>query len=143
MKQNELIEFNKRCSKILGYSNPISDRDFYFVEKDNDENSIFSKLIELNFEKRFYSDWNWIMEIVKLIQSKKVDFTINSLWNEFNQKSYTQVSVVKRVGEMSKDRKAIYNTVNVYEKNSSGFRTPEEAVVDAINKFLIWYEQNN
>lgn len=143
MKQNELIEFNKRCSKILGYSNPISDRDFYFVEKDNNENSIFPKLIELNFEKRFYSDWNWIMEIVKLIQSKKVDFTIKSLWNEFNQKSYTEVSVVKRVGEMSKDRAYIHNTVNLYERHSSGFTCEKDTVVDAINKFLIWYEQNN
>lgn len=70
MTQKETKERNKHITLMLGYSNPIEDKDFYFVEHKNyNEDSVIPKLLELNFEKRFHLDWNWLMEAVTKVYS--------------------------------------------------------------------------
>lgn len=72
MKQQEIQERNKQIALMLGYDTPVVDKDFYFVEKNNYiESSVIPKLLELNFEKRFHSDWNWLMEAVEFIEKLK------------------------------------------------------------------------
>jgi hypothetical protein len=61
---------------------------------------------------KFDSDWNWIMDVVEAIEK-------NCAW-------------VKIRGQ-AVDISTIANTVAP---------TKKEAVVQAINQFLIWYEQN-
>jgi len=122
MTQQEILEYNKRCADFLGvkiHESVLSQQTDHF--------------------KGYHSDWNWVMEVVEKIESEGFDFKINTQWNPFNECSYTQVSVVLRVGEMSSDRKCVYNSVNVYEKHTATLRDKKEAVVQAVNDVLIWY----
>jgi hypothetical protein len=74
MTKQELLEYNIRIAKFLGYSKPIVDKDFYFVEYTNfKDNQLIPKMLELNFENRFYTDWNWIMWIIE-----KINMTTNN-----------------------------------------------------------------
>lgn len=84
----------------------------------------------------YNSDWKDIMASLETIESKGYSVTIKTLWNEFHLCSFTQVGIVKEVGEMSEDRKVIYNSVKVYEKHTTTFKDKKQAVVAAINDFL-------
>ncbi len=120
MTQEEILDYNKRCAEFLGYSNPVTDKDFYFVEKEeHNKNSIIPKLLELNFEKRFHSDWNWIVEVVDAIEGKGFDVCINSC--------------VCRVADVGENR---FEDIETFVHNNK-----KEAVVEAINKFLNYYNE--
>lgn len=67
-------------------------------------------------QMHFHSDWNWIMEVVEAIV-KKIG--------------------VKAVDECSENE--WYATIGV---TRLGITSKKEAVVQAINKFLIWYNEN-
>lgn len=68
MTAQEIQERNKEIALMLGYSNPISDKDFYFVERPQKESTVLPNMLELNFENRFHSDWNWLHEAVEFIK---------------------------------------------------------------------------
>ena len=87
--------------------------------------------VDINYN----SDWKDIMASLEAIESKGYSVTIKTLWNEFHLCSFTQVGIVKEVGEMSKDRKVIYNTKKVYE-NTTLCKDKKQAVVAAINDFF-------
>ena len=65
---------------------------------------------------RFHSDWNWIMEVVEAIKEK------------------TEFKSVDECSEME-----WYTTISLTRLTIT---TPKEAVVHAINQFLLWYNQN-
>ena len=71
---------------------------------------------------QYHSDWNWIMEVVETIE--KLGLT-TSLTNNY----FHIMKVENNVG----------TTVGSSKINSA---TKKEAVVQAIDQFLIWYEQN-
>ena len=72
-----ILEKNISIAGMLGYSNPIIDKDFYFVEKFNyKEDFVIPKLLELNFEKRFYSDANWQFEAILAVE--KLGYIVES-----------------------------------------------------------------
>lgn len=64
----------------------------------------------------FHSDWNWIMEVVEAIER------------------ITQVNIYKNECSIAKEVNLEY---------FKGYGTKKEAVVQAINQFLIWYYENN
>jgi hypothetical protein len=142
MTQEEILEYNKKCAEFLGvrpqHFGPSVEYEMYSVIESivdgPDEKHFF--MVE---EMLFHSDWNWIMVMVEGIEKTKTHFIIRTLWNEFNECNYTQVSVQKEVGEMSDDRKVISNSIDVYLKHSDTFKSKKRAVVQAINNFLIWY----
>ncbi len=69
-------------------------------------------------EMKFDSDWNWIMEVVDAIEKKGYEIDIFSNCVEICD---------------TPDENYITEAVG---------KTKKEAVVGAINQFLIWYEQN-
>jgi hypothetical protein len=68
---------------------------------------------------KFHSDWNWIMEVVEAIEKKGYEIDIFSNCVEICD---------------TPDENYITEAVG---------KTKKEAVVQAINQFLIWYNENN
>ena len=68
---------------------------------------------------RFNSDWNWIMEVVEAIE--KLGYEIDIFSNCVQ----------------------ICDTPDENYITEAAGKTKKEAVVQAINQFLIWYNENN
>lgn len=125
MKQQEILEYNKRCAEFLTikeelknelsayplqeYSSLCSYANSAFIsdKEDNPSNTVWDYC-------EFHSDWNWIMEVVN---------AINKTQNP-RKSGDTTHSTLKR------------------EVQALLGKAAKEAVVQAINQFLIWYEQN-
>jgi len=130
MRQEEILEYNKRCAEFLGSELKNDGQYDYWTYEHLGFNPMKisgSAWISGNFE--FHSDWNWIHEVKnKICQMKEVD--------EFN----TQYDSVAKG----------YNCtiLPAYKYTFNGFyteiiNTEQEAVIQAINQFLIWYNENN
>ena len=123
MNEQEILEYNKRCAEFLGGENhpslvpytPEPDDMWFAVDTcpnlQRPEGGSMWKLHEL----KFHSDWNWIHEVIKEIENLHDirDVTINS------------------VGCI------IFHKENAFAEFSDD---KQKAVVEAINKFLIWYK---
>lgn len=114
MTQEEILEYNKRCALFCTSEPEVLKRD---LEK--------AGTLEC---MEYHSDWNWIMEVKsKICQIKEVD--------EFDTR-YDSVA------------KGFYCSISPSYKNTfESFYTKvltneKEAVIDVINQFLIWYEEN-
>jgi hypothetical protein len=113
MTAKEILEYNKRCSDFLGA---------YFCNDDletfpNGYWKINNDKIDLPLhlkDMQFHSDWNLIMEVI---------FKINMLPNSKDPSDTT----------LQTHRVNVQSTVRSANK---------EAVVTAINKFLIWYNED-
>lgn len=133
MSKEEILEYNKRCAEFLdwkktyahefdkyGYCQTVDGYETPFINIISDEQIIEYNNSRFTYSERelqFHSDWNWIMEVVEAIQK------------------ISEVNIYK-------DECSIAKKVNVsYIK---GYGKTKEAVVQAINQFLIWHnEQNN
>lgn len=127
MTPQETLQFNKKCAEFLGW---------YY------ENNKWLKLESLNdgviavlkcnsdFDLKFHSDWNWIMEVVEAIE--KLEFRFEFAFNEIDMYCI-------------KDEERRYSySINIPDFEDYGkdkHLSKKEAVVQAINQFLIWYEQ--
>jgi hypothetical protein len=110
MTQEELFEYNKRCAKFLGFK--YLNQSKYWIVYPFDDNSLFSNYgcIKVN-NLQFHSDWNWIMEVANAIE---------------------KLAVNQDVINWVRQHKCIFDLKLTEAK--------KEAVVKAINQFLIWYE---
>jgi len=127
MKQKEILEYNKRCAEFLGYINLTpDDKDFDFYEK---LDGVLGKMLEPKSMK-FHSDWNWIMEVVEKIQ------TLDKLGGIV----MIQQGRCKITSRMAGDN-SVYADVSHYYLH--GMKKQKEAVVQAINQFLIWYNDSS
>ena len=119
MTQQELLEYNKRCAEFLGYT--LRENDCY-----NGDDKLVAKLSFLQTaDLKFHSDWNWIMEVVEAIEklTKKDGYGYEIL--------------------ITNSLCVIEETNKIFDSNQRFYaKTRKEAVVGAINQFLIWYEQN-
>lgn len=117
MTQEETIEYNKRCAELLGYT--LRPNDCY-----NGDDKLVAKLSYVTSEElKFHSDWDWIMEVVETIEKL----------GETSTRYGTLVDITTthiQIGKIVIDLK-----LNPMIK--------KEAVVQAIDKFLIWYNKNN
>lgn len=89
----------------------------------------FLGIVDNNNYLKFDSDWNRIMEVVEKIQS------LNKLGGiVMIQQGRCQITS-RMVGDNS-----IYADVSLYFEK--GIKGQKEAVVKAIDEFLIWYNEN-
>jgi hypothetical protein len=104
MNNEEIIEYNKRCALFLGDEG---------MQKICEDNAYHYPSLE---EMKFHSDWNWIMELCRKLDTLSEDDIVE--WTD----DYVVLS------------EELDNSVTRnYDIND---------VVKAVNKFLIWYEQN-
>jgi len=146
MNQQEILEYNKRCALFL-------DRDDLLTkwEKRELNLNLYKDKIPLNNinilhpepNEKFHSDWNWIMNVkTKIDGLYHKGFPI--VTNIGSSGMYIGINTSNVSGNRYEGDKEIANTLNinyhvVLDKNKINLK---EAVVEAINQFLIWYEQN-
>ena len=109
MTQEEIDNYNCLCAKFLGW---VYNEQTNFWNEDMRHDFSFLE----DYDLKFHSDWNWIMEVVEAIV-KKIG--------------------VKAVDECSENE--WYATIGV---TRLGITSKKEAVVQAIKQFLIWYNKN-
>lgn len=117
MEIQEILEYNKMCAEFLEYefdelSETYETPHLKLVEPHAFGDEQFSCKLKI-YELDFHSDWNWIMEVVEKIYSLNIYY---DKYKPFNSSQFTN-------GEVE-------------------LTTNKEAVVEAINKFLIWYNKN-
>lgn len=126
MTQEEILQYNRMCAEFLGWEQylDVNER-FYGNWKPS---TTLEKPWSIRVERLFFdSDWNWIMEVVDSIE--KI--------NRLNDKEYYPYCItIWKNGCAISDGNNGYKIVNLLAASK------KEAVVEAINKFLIWYEQN-
>jgi len=115
MKQEWIDQFNKKCALFIGGKK--SKDTLPLIRERLTENDYWLPkygIKSLN-QMKFHSDWNWIMEVVEVIE--KLGYEIDIFSNcveicDIPDENY----IAEAVG-----------------------KTKKEAVVQAINQFLIWY----
>ena len=120
MTQEEIENYNRLCAEFLGAYFCNDDLTAYpngYWIIDDDEIDLPYNLEDMDF----HSDWNWIMEVVEAIENKGFDVFINTC--------------VCRITDVGEDR---FEDIETFVNNNK-----KEAVVQAINKFLIWYNNEN
>lgn len=151
MQEQEIIEYNKRCAEFLKgmvyvKSHPNADYSKYknleymykvdtsqYITPFSQElsakinhtiigNIVLGYMINLT-ELKFHEDWNWIMEVVEAIE--KLNFCVR-----FHETTC-------RIGNLN--YLPTRDTVNLISDFDG--ETKKEAVVKAINNFLIWYNK--
>lgn len=119
MTQEEIIEYNKRCAEFLGYDTsrivnqmPLN-KDGNYCSGNGDLDSEGNKCYLIHdITLHYHYDWNWVMEVVEAIE---------------------------KLDSLDKDKK--FNR-QIDRLLSLPIYTKKEAVVQAINEFLIWYNLN-
>ena len=118
MTQEEILDYNKLCAEFLNLH--------------RDEEVAIYKFTAYPYDfLKFHSDWNWIMEVVEAIEKLKFRFEI--ALNEVNLYC------------ISEEKRFSY-AINYHDCENYGEEmhlTKKGAVVQAINQFLIWYNENN
>lgn len=150
MTQEEILEYNKKCAEFLGAEiQDVLER--IYIDKMKDDEMIFhnhsvilqtyewngtTNIHYIPFDMlQFHSDWNWIMKVVEAIEKLGYQFDITG--NEVGVNSNTtSVRNIATGGTMNSYNEIYYPTIiSVTEEEYS----KKEAVVQAINQFLIWY----
>ena len=127
MTQEEILQYNKRCAEFLGMDN-----DAFLLEKQIEKNTGLCHL-------KFHSDWNWIMEVIEAIEKLKTETST------FEFHTQPKSVLIKEERNYSFEKGDGGRTSRPLKLNGSVWITGEtkkEAVVQAINQFLIWYEEN-
>lgn len=75
----------------------------------------------------YHSDWNWIMKVVEAIE--KLIFNV-------------RITIACVTIENAFDNDSNLSPIYKFHSIQGEFQTKKEAVVQAINQFLIWYEQS-
>ena len=127
MTQEETIQYNKRCVDLLPFN--YRNQSKYWIIYKYDDNSFFGKnrrYLAVN-NLKFHSDWNWIMEVVEAIEKLGYESLIGGGEYYYPEKGMRYI------------QSFIKDEITIHEEA----KTKKEAVVQAINQFLIWYEQQN
>jgi hypothetical protein len=130
MNQQEILDYNKRCAKILGYEYIPEKETFAYIPHGWWKKDTFKKPFDKenclydHHHLKFHSDWNWIMGVVEAIESIKYKISGESIYT---------LTISNKICKIESTNDEI-----VWKKSNS----KKEVVVEAINQFLIWYEQN-
>jgi hypothetical protein len=123
MTQEEIYEYNKRCAEFLGWKY-LNDNiiDMWMKVPIEFRRKVYfnSSPIQQKYSMMFHEDWNWIMEVVEVIE--KLGYRILMVTDEVDIESSAENPIQKSLGTYCPDG------------------TKKGAVVQAINQFLIWYE---
>lgn len=124
MEIQEILDYNKRCAEFLGWKN-----DAILLSKQIEKNTGICHLL-------YHSDWNWIMEVKNAIVKLNLSISpsIHRLYfNVFACNKNHKEEFIYKVRIHSDFKELEFKSQSNNEK---------EAVTQAINQFLIWYEQN-
>ena len=121
MTQEEILDYNRRCALFIG-GKQAKDT-LPFVKERLNENDYWLPIFGIKSlnQMKFHSDWNWIMEVVEAIEDLDIvaSFQIEQptiyIWKSSEESTFE------------------YIEVNIFTMSK------KEAVVQAINQFLIWY----
>lgn len=126
MDSKQRITYTKNCLEILNYKCITSDDKDFIIYEGNYNN--LPEMIDANFNDGFLNNWNWIMEVKsKICQSNRVD-EFNTQYDSVAQGFHCSITPVH-----NDSFKSIYTNVYFTEK---------DAVLQAINQFLIWWSAN-
>ena len=114
MTEKEILQYNKRCAKFLGFK--------YHEGSEYWTTMLWGGAGFTLRQMKFHSDWNWIMEVKNHI------IGLGYCWFQF-----PDTIQINENSTMSSKSICKVRFHKLQEK---------EAVVEAINQFLIWYEQN-
>ena len=152
------LKYNKKCAAFLGIKKigseleSIDTKYSWMCTRANTE-YLFQKddfpYLDIWDYLKFDSDWNWIMEIVEKIETLQIK--IPEKYKKGFLKNSIFGSIIVNVGYDNREEfkgwtsdvsieichPFIYDSSN---KEPSRFETKKQAVVEAINAFLIWYE---
>ena len=138
MTQEEIIEYNKRCAEFLG-NKLISKNDFNMLGEHaytgEHEHTNWAVIEYLNY----HHDWNGIMEVIEAIEKlkyvviTKTSPTISETW----------IQCIITIQNCTVDSLFNNKFIVEYKSDYSNNQTKKEAVVQAINQFLIWYNENS
>lgn len=122
MTQEWIAQFNKKCAEFLGF-------------KYHEGSEYWTTLLwgGNGFTLRqmgFHSDWNWIMEIVDKIESLE-DKQFYMEWFWLNK---TNVGLYQRETNSG-------STLWEYIARFSDAKTKKQAVIQAIDQFIDWYNK--
>lgn len=134
MTQQEILEYNERCLKILPFN--YKNQSKYWVIYKYDDNSFFGKnrrYLAVN-NLKFHSDWNWIMEVVEKI--KYIEDNQEKFFGDEHYLIHFEIDLLNGV-DLFIDKKRIFS------QSAFGEGQLKEAVVQAINQFLKFYNYNN
>lgn len=123
MTQQEILEYNKRCAEFLGW--------YYENNKWLKLESLKSGVIAVlkcnsDFDLKFHSDWNWIMEVVAKIQLLDIVHDYSRGYDNVYKEWTCSFTPAYKTHD--------FGYILGISKNSE-----MEAVVQVINQFLIWH----
>ena len=138
MTQEEILDYNRRCAEFLGcvehsypssMGTPFHGRRVWMSPTSSDgKTRTFYCVVG---EEHFHSDWNWIMEICEAIEDIQIKeqyiYSVQPRGSACEIKCSTQYSLA-----FDNEMPCIYEIA----------KSKKEAVVQAINQFLIWYNEN-
>jgi signal recognition particle subunit SEC65 len=131
MTQQEILDYNKRCTEFLGFKCSVNEqyelpKMMTFPPKNNSNLCHTAKICCIN-DMQFHSDWNWIMEVVEAIEKLGYESLTGGSEYYYPEKGMRYI------------QSFIKEDINIYQEA----KTKKETVVQAINQFLIWYNENN
>lgn len=135
-----IAQYNKKCAEFLGAYWCNDDLNAYpsgYWMLDGEDN------LPHDLEHmEFHSDWNWIMEVIDAIENlNRKDF-----WN------YNEIKICRNYIDISYNMtiRKRYTFSGDYSKQSLSqgnlfkiehFKTKKEAVIQAIDQFIDWYNK--
>ena len=127
MTEKEILEYNKRCAEFLGKETKV------YTDTPTLTWYRFNNGMLLTKDMKFHSDWNWIHEIKEAIVKLGYFFISNPfIDDETNELSGEHFCVVTYKSN---------NIKSPYFIDVVGCHSEKEAVVEAINQFLIWHKE--
>ncbi len=145
MTKEETLEYNKRCAEFRGWEyidkdlHPQAYENYGWWVKGTYTNNIDARNNSnwkgFDNDLKFHSDWNLIMEVEEAIEN--LDFVFKTTSSKTISKKWMLHKVVITKNDVDS---LFYNKHIVdYSSNHSDNESKKEAVVQAIHKFLIWY----
>jgi hypothetical protein len=149
MTQEEILEYNKRCAEFLkgmiyirsfpeslfnhnykidtsSFEKPFSKELTVKINSFQSGDVVLGYMVLLS-KLKFHSDWNWIMEVVEAIEKL----------NTFSTAIHSDLSDIY----INDEHKMFIFKEHEIIIGENG-KTKKQAVVEAINQFLIWYKKN-
>lgn len=140
MTQKKILEYKKRCAEFLGWKKAYEDGEdplMYVIPK----NFAWSKFYNISDEYealtvedlQFCESWEWMMEVVE-----KIKYIGNNQEKFFGEEYYSihfEIDLLHGI-DLFIDKERLFG------HSAFGEGQLKEAVVKAINQFLIWYNKN-
>lgn len=138
MKQEEILEYNKRCAEFLGYElitpqmrkSPEKWNNSYWEHKDKANVDASKKVLGSEKSLSFNSDWNRIMEVLKQITKCGYNWELIDFNGTVREEKFMKCSIFN----LQLDKP---NHKFIFESSDA-----KEAVVQAIDSFLKFYNKN-